>query len=483
MSIETVWQDGSCVVIDQCVNSVMQQTFDPLPVGWPIDYAEPAPSEPLEDVRGAVDYALGHPLSSLAIADLCGIGTRVTVVVAIAGHERAAAASILAPVLLRQLADAGVCDEDITILIPNALRAPSTVAEKLHSLGQAIVDRYTIVDHDPTDLAELNDLGRVQGIPLQMNYRAAEADLLIAVDLVEPHYVAGFSGGDKTVSMGCVGEATLKEMRAVRFLDDMVIHPAGSQAADSLAMIVEREVGRRAGLMFVLNAVVDLECHIVAVSAGAPNVVRNVLIQFARSVYEIDVPHNDYNIVITGNHAGAGNGRAKKDSLYHASRAAIAIGLSPERVLAKGGVIILPVYCGNSGWGKLDVREQHFYEALLSANDMDTVMQQITQRGVRMGEQRAYMLAHTIQVEGYHVIVEGADCIDLARDCGLIPAHNMLEAANLAETIVGKRPRVLMLPRATHSLCVPINRWHTRDTSSEIAEQDGIYIRSIISDN
>ena len=456
----------------------MNQAFDPLPVGWPIDYAEPAPTEPIEDARGAVEYALAHPLSSLPLTDLSSAGTRVTVVVAIAGHERDAANAVMAPALLRELELAGVRDEDVTILIPNVLRQPSTPAQKRHSLGQDILDRYTVVDHDPTDRGVLNELGTYQGVSLQINYHAVDADLLVAIDVVEPHYYAGYSGGNKTVSVGCVGEVTLKEARAVRFLEDTVIHPA--YTPDNLSVMVEREIGRRAGLMFVLNAVVDVEGRMASVSAGAPNAVHDMLIRFARGIYEVDVPRSDYNVIIASDGKSiASDGGSRMPTLYHGSRAAIAIGLSLERVLLKGGVIILPVYCG--GDSHMDAREQHLYEALLSANDMDTVMQQIAHRGVRSGDQRAYMLAHTIQVQGYHVIVVGADCGDLARDCGLIPAHNMLEAANLAETIVGKRPRVLMLPHAAQF--APINRWRPADVTPQTHEEDGIYIRSIISDN
>ncbi|HEY3289405.1 MAG TPA: lactate racemase domain-containing protein, partial [Anaerolineae bacterium] len=351
----------------------MDTTLDPLPLGWPIDHATPQPTEPMEDLRGAVEHALAHPLSLLPLADLAGPGTRVTVVIAITGHEHDAANAAMAPALMRELEQAGVADADITILIPNALHHASTSVEKRHSLGREIAERYRIVDHDPTNQAELNDLGTFQGVPVQVSYYAAEADLLIAIDVVGPHYYAGFSGGNKTISIGCVGAATLNEARTVRFLDDLVIHPADTP--DSISMMLEREVGRRAGLIFVLNAVVDLEGRVMAVSAGAPNAVHDVLVRFARGIYEVDVPRNDYDIII------AGNGHSKRQTLYHASSAAVALGLAPDHVLAQGGVIILPVFCG--GDSRMDMREQQFYEALSRANDMDTVMQQLTQRGVR----------------------------------------------------------------------------------------------------
>ena len=448
----------------------MNASYDPLPLGWPIDYAEPQPVEPIQDLQAAVDYALAHPLSSLPLTELCGPESRVTVVCAISGHEHDSANRTLLPALLNELQTAGVEDKNITILIPNALHYPSTEEERRSSLGEAVMARYSVVDHDAGNIAELDDLGNFQNVPMQINYRAAEADLLVAVDVVEPHYYAGYSGGNKTISIGCAGAATLNEVRTARFLDDRTTHPADSP--DNLAMMVEREIARRAGLIFILNAVVDVEGNITAVGAGAPSAVHDTLVSVARKIYEVDVPHNDYNIIV------AGNGHSKVRTLYHASRAAVAIGLASDPVLVKGGVIILPVRCAGSN--VVDKREQHFYNALLGATDMDTVMNQLTQRGIRSGEQRAYMLAQTIIGQKYHVIVVGSDCVDLARDCGLIAAHNMLEAASLAETIVGKRPRVLMLPHAAHLIPVG-NRWHP-DMNEENDGED-IYIQPIISDN
>ena len=447
----------------------MKSTFDPLPVGWPIDYAEPQPVEPLENPSATVEYALAHPLSSLPLTELCGPGSRVTVVCAISGHEHRSVNATLLPALLRELQTAGVNDKDVTILIPNALHHPNSEEEKRSSLGDEVMARYTVVDHDASNVSELDELGNFQGVPMQINYRAAESDMLIALDVVEPHYYAGYSGGNKTISIGCAGQATLNEVRTARFLDDRTTHPA--ESPDNMAMMVEREIARRAGLIFILNAVVDVDGDITAVAAGAPNAVHDMLVEVARRIYEVNVPHNDYNIII------AGDGQSKVRTLYHASRAAVAIGLAEDPVLVKGGVIILPVRC--AGAVVPDSREQQFYNALLGATDMDTVLRQLSQRGIRSGEQRAYMLAQTIIGQKYHVIVVGSDCVDLARDCGLIGAHNMLEAASLAETIVGRRPRVLMLPHAAHY--IPINRWQPQDDEGTGGED--IYIQPIISDN
>ena len=41
--------------------------------------------------------------------------------------------------------------------------------------------RIHVVRHDPDDLRELDDLGTFEGVALMLNYRAVEAELLIAI--------------------------------------------------------------------------------------------------------------------------------------------------------------------------------------------------------------------------------------------------------------------------------------------------------------
>jgi len=42
-----------------------------------------------------------------------------------------------------------------------------------------------------------------------VNRRAYQSDLIIATGVVEPHQYAGYSGGGKTLAIGCGGEATI----------------------------------------------------------------------------------------------------------------------------------------------------------------------------------------------------------------------------------------------------------------------------------
>jgi nickel-dependent lactate racemase len=168
-------------------------------------YAASRLVEPLADVEKAIDEALADPINSPPLRELAKQGDTVCIV--FTDITRNTPEHVLVPALLAELHAAGVRDENITLLCGTGLHRPSTPQEKVIKLGQSIVDRYRVLDHEPFNLAGLEDLGITErGIPLSVNSIAYQADLLISTGIVEPHQYAGYSGGPKTLAIGAAGE-------------------------------------------------------------------------------------------------------------------------------------------------------------------------------------------------------------------------------------------------------------------------------------
>ncbi|MGQ9813998.1 MAG: lactate racemase domain-containing protein [Candidatus Roseilinea sp.] len=394
--------------------------------------------EPLSDIDEAIAAALARPISSLPLSMRCRPGSRVTLVCADPNYDPDGLDEILVPALIRELKAAGVRDEDITILTATGLRQQSSQAEIYLQLGDTIVGRYRIFAHDPYDARQNNNLGVFEGVPLSVNYHAVEADILVAAGVVRPHVYAGYTGGSKVVAVGCAGAATINALYSPRFLDDPLVR-AGSVSENACQRAI-REIGQRAGLGFVLNAVVDSNGNVVAVAAGAPNAVHDRLVEFARSIYEVETPRETYNVIIA---PPAEPGR----DLYCASCESAFITMSRNDVLTKGGVLVLPL--GEPAANRADgyrADRQRFLEILADATDMDVILHQLRRQGIRDGEHCAYMLARGIVENSYRVIVVGDDSASVTGRSGLIPARNMAEAAELAEAFVGSRPYALVMP-------------------------------------
>jgi len=67
-----------------------------------------------------------------------------------------------------------------------------------------------ILVHDAKDNSKLKFLGKTRlGIPVWLNQAVWEADKIIAINSVEPHYFAGFTGGRKSFLPGVAGLETI----------------------------------------------------------------------------------------------------------------------------------------------------------------------------------------------------------------------------------------------------------------------------------
>ena len=154
-----------------------------LPANMRGTYAASPSVEPLADAREAIAKGLADPIDSPPLRKLAKQGDTVCIV--FTDITRDTPEHLLVPALLAELQAAGVRDQDITLLCGTGLHRPSTRQEKVIKLGQAIVDRYRVVDHEPFNPAGLEDLGITEsGIPLSVNRLAYQADMLIATWIV-----------------------------------------------------------------------------------------------------------------------------------------------------------------------------------------------------------------------------------------------------------------------------------------------------------
>lgn len=371
---------------------------------------------------------MAQPLHSSPLSELASPDAHVCLVFTDA--TRACPDHILVPALLRELERAGVPDDHITLLCATGLHRPSTPAEKIAKLGHEVVERYRVIDHDPGQCVAQHDVS--------VNRLLGESDLIIATGVVEPHQYAGYSGGGKTVVIGCGDEETIGLTHGPQFLDQPGVR-LGQIAGNPFQQFV-RDAAQAIGLRFVVNVVLDGEGRAIAVQAGDPSAVHEALVAVARAVYEVPVPQQ-YDVVI------AQVDPPKDVNLYQASRAATYVGLSVTPPIRQSGVIIVMARCPEgAGQGR---GEERFLAALSQASDLRQLLAQYRRDGCQAGEQRTYMLAQVLL--NYEVVVAGSQCPEVVEACHLRAASSLAEA--IAD--VSRRcptAQVLYLPHPLHTL-------------------------------
>ncbi|MFM9116927.1 MAG: nickel-dependent lactate racemase [Planctomycetota bacterium] len=203
---------------------------------------------------------------------------------------------ILRP-MLRTLEEAGIARDKITILVATGLHRPSEPAVLVEMVGPWIVENYRIVDHHGQDLGEHTDLGESpRGVPIWIDSRYVNADLKITTGLIEPHLMAGFSGGRKLICPGIAALETVKVWHGPDFLE----HPrADCGILDGNPVHEENTwIGRHTGCDFIVNVVIDSERRPLKFVAGDMVAAFEEGVAFVRQVVR-DTVEQPVEIVVT----------------------------------------------------------------------------------------------------------------------------------------------------------------------------------------
>lgn len=414
-----------------------EMTFE-VPAGMSVDTAEPSAYAALPDLGAAVREALAKPLGTDSLASL--VTPKSTVCITITDITRSCPDQALVAPMLEVLEAAGVPDEQIVILVAVGMHRASSHEEKIAKLGERIVARYNVVDHDAEDPEGLVDLGlTANGVPIVFSKIAHEVDLLIATGIVEPHQYAGFSGCRKTVAVGVAGEAMISYTHGPVMLD----HPATRLANLEGNPFHEAamEIAEKAGLGFCINVVKNGDQEICAVKAGEPKAVFGALVDIAKEVYTVPVPHRYHAVV-------CGVGFPKDANLYQASRGPSYIFFAPTPLLEDGGMMIVAAPC-EEGAGE-GTGEERFFATMKAAPDMQSILHSARTKGYKPGEQRAFVMAKVM--EHNDVVVVGSECPDIIRAAHMLAMDTMDEVFSEVAKRFGEDARVLIVPHSLQTL-------------------------------
>ncbi|HSJ53460.1 MAG TPA: nickel-dependent lactate racemase [Anaerolineae bacterium] len=307
-----------------------------LPIELPDDAAvtvvEPRPLPGLPDEAAALRQALRRPIGAPPLAGL--VRPDDSVVVVFSDLTRPMPNDRVLPVLLEELALAGVPREQIVLLNGLGTHRPQTPAELRRMLGDEIVERYRIVQHDAWDEANLVPVGLNRaGRPVGLNRAYVEASFRILTGFIEPHFFAGFSGGPKAVLPAIAGMEAILDNHG----PEMVSSPGATWTVTDGNPIWEEmlEVARLSTPSFLLNVTLNRERRITGVFAGDLLAAYRQGAAFARQCAVRPV-RGPFDLVITSN-----SGYPLDLNLYQAVK-----GMSAAtQIVRPGGDILLAAEC------------------------------------------------------------------------------------------------------------------------------------------
>jgi nickel-dependent lactate racemase len=253
------------------------------------------PATPLADPDAVVRDCLAHPIGSPPLAELAR-GRRDACVV-ICDITRPVPNRTILPPVLATLEQAGIPRDKILILVATGLHRATTREELIEMVGPEIVAGYRIENHDGKQLDQHTPLGdSPRGVPIWIDSRYVRADLKITTGLIEPHLMAGFSGGRKLICPGLAALETVKVWHGPAFLEDP---RADCGILDGNPVHEENTwIARHAGCDFIVNVVMDDERRPLCFVAGDMEAAFLKGVEFVRGVVTATVPR-PVDVVVT----------------------------------------------------------------------------------------------------------------------------------------------------------------------------------------
>ncbi len=317
---------------------------------------EIAESVPLPDENGAVREAIARPIGSPPLAELAG--DRESACIVISDITRPVPNKVILPPLLEVLEQSGIPREKITILIATGIHRPSNAEELETMVGSHIMETYRIVNHFSQKPETQAYLGKTENdTPVYINKTYLEADLKITTGLIEPHLMAGYSGGRKAICPGIASVETMKVMHGPELME----HPKSAVGIlDGNPFHKEAtEIARMAGVDFNLNVAIDKHRSITGIFAGELVESHRVGAAFVEKQAKVTLPAPADAVVVSS------AGYPLDSTFYQAIKGL----LTAVEIVKQGGSILLVAACSEG------IGSKPFTDLIFKTDDLTAFVQ------------------------------------------------------------------------------------------------------------
>jgi len=316
-----------------------------LPAGAQATVIRKAVLPKIADQHGALMDAFARPIGCPPLAELAR--GKASACILICDITRPVPNGLFLRPMIETMTASGIPLSNITVLVATGLHRPNLGEELAELIGDPwVLENVRVENHYARNIEDHVDLGRTatRGTPVSINRLFMEADLRIATGLVEPHFMAGWSGGRKVVAPGVAGHETIRTFHSARFMEDPLAvqcNLVGNPLHEEQLQIV-----RMIGEIYALNTVIDEDRDLVVVTFGEVIESHLLAVDFIARATRIPVGRR-FNTVVT---SSAGY---PLDKTYYQTIKGM---VTPLDILEPGGTLIIASKC-SEGFGSPEFRE------------------------------------------------------------------------------------------------------------------------------
>ena len=207
-----------------------------------------------EEIRNRIQ----NPINSKPLREIAA--GKKTAVITFDDLSRATPSNEIAPVVVEELKAGGIKDENILFMAMVGSHRPLTQPEARAKLGDAIVDNYPWINHNPHD--NLVDRGLTShGNHVKLNFYFMQADIKVSMSGIKKHG-AGYSGGAKAILPG------VSWINTIEYMHEKIQWGGLGKIYHNDARADMEEAARKAGLDFSINTVMNEKRRPIGIHTG-----------------------------------------------------------------------------------------------------------------------------------------------------------------------------------------------------------------------
>ena len=342
--------------------------------------------------------------------------------------------------MLNCLHNSGLSRQQITILIATGLHRPNEGAELEEMIGAHIKSHYRVLNHDARDGKTHTKLGEIAfeggSADVALNAAYLNADLKIATGLIEPHFMAGYSGGRKLICPGIASAETITQFHSPRMIGHANSY-AGNMTGNPIHAM-SRAVAGHVGVDFICNVTLSEERRITGVFSGDLDAAhQNGIVHVDR---QTKIPTREADIVLT-----TCAGYPLDTTLYQAVKGMVCA----LPAVKEGGTIILVAEMSQGLGG------EEFSQMCRTLSTRQEFIQRIYSSDVVYDQWQLQKMMQVLQKCEVMVVSSGVAPQTL-RDLLLTPMPTVEDALQAALSQHGARATLNIIPQGPYVTPVPL---------------------------
>jgi len=397
------------------------------------DVLEPQQLDGVLDEAAVIRRALRDPIASEPLRLVVPRGAAVGI--SVCDVTRPFPASRVLPVVLDELEH--LDPAQVTVFVATGTHRQCTATELLQVLGEEVMRRVRVVQHDAFDGDRHSQVGLVPGsdVPVLLERDFLEQDIRLTAGFIEPHFFAGFSGGPKMIAPGLAHLDTVLELHSAARIG----HPRatwgvtrGNPVHDAV-----RDIAERVGVTFNLDVTLNQDRRITGVFAGDLARSHTAGSAFAAKTAMVPV-HRPYDVVVSTN-----SGYPLDQNLYQTVK-----GMSAAaQIVSHGGAIVMASECSDG------LPEHGRYADLLSETGGPAEFLARLERGGRaQHDQWQVQVQALIQRRARVLIHAGGLAPHQLRAAWLEPVEDVSDCVAVLLAAAGPEARLAVLPHGPQTI-------------------------------